>query len=54
MITIKEIIVISHDDPTAKELTKTLNEDGEWAKIGEDTTQATYQRIRWFEGVKND
>ena len=47
MITIKEIITITRDDPRAKVFAEVLTEENGWTKE-ECTVSVTYTHIRWM------
>ena len=51
MITKKEIITITRDDPAAKLYDGFCTKQNGWTKE-ECTVSVTYTRIQWFDGMK--
>jgi len=53
MIVYTEQMVITHNEPKARQYSKTLIEDG-WKKVTEDTTCAVYEKKLYFREVEGE
>lgn len=53
MITIKEQITITYDEPLADEYAKKLKEEDGWVETG-DTVAMTFSRIQWLGTKKTE